>query len=624
MDWNSRRITAIIENALLEDRATRDATSYACIDPNQRASATILAKQDCILAGIGCVSRILDVYAALDGAVTSHYEVTTHPEIFDGVRLHKGQSIAVIRHNARVILSCERVILNFMQRLSGIATLTRKFVDAVSGTKARILDTRKTAPGLRMLDKYAVRCGGGQNHRLDLSDGVLIKNNHIALAGGIVPALERAHKNRRGEQIIEIEVRSLEELEQALEHGGEAILLDNMSVDDVKRAVERCSQSGTPHSVGGLGRNHAGKRARLRRDRSEFHLGRRAHSFGAGSGSEHASGASLVRAMLAIPGVLASCSVGLILASRRIAPRLHFRVTIVAWEALEYSEALPMSRQIRHTAVAILVALLFANSSSGSGGGPRATAPSASTGAVTSVPVQNNNSSRPAAVPNPPTNSVNVTVDALADRHAISPYVYGGSYPKDAPTITDSGLSVVRWGGNATSRYNWKTFTNNAAADWYFEDFGYTEIGDGDSTKYIQDVKAAGSNPLMTMVMLPWVAKTSGWSFSVAKYGAQCGADPYNSDAGDGVLPDCQTAITGNDPTDANVELKDSPQNGDPPGTVYRDQWAPALAAAFGSAPHFYNMDNEIDIWGGTHRDIHPTPTAYDEMRDTYVAEAAR
>jgi nicotinate-nucleotide pyrophosphorylase (carboxylating) len=243
MDWNSRRITAVIQNALLEDRATRDATSYACIDPNQRASATILAKEDCILAGIGCVSRILDIYAALDGAVTSHYEVTTHPEIFDGIRLHKGQSVAVVRHNARVILSCERVILNFMQRLSGIATLTRQFVEAVSGTKARILDTRKTAPGLRMLDKYAVRCGGAQNHRLDLSDGVLIKQNHIALAGGIVPALERAHKNRRGEQIIEVEVRSLDELEQALEHGGEAILLDNMSVGDVKRAVERCLQT---------------------------------------------------------------------------------------------------------------------------------------------------------------------------------------------------------------------------------------------------------------------------------------------------------------------------------------------------------------------------------------------
>jgi nicotinate-nucleotide pyrophosphorylase (carboxylating) len=244
MDWNSRRITTILENALLEDRATRDATSYACIDPNQRAAATILAKEDCILAGIGCVARILDVYAALDGAVTSHYEVTTHPEIFDGVRLHKGQSVAVIRHNARVILSCERVILNFLQRMGGVATQTRRFVDAVAGTKARILDTRKTVPGLRGIDKYAVRCGGGQNHRLDLSDGVLIKNNHLSLAGSIAEALERAHRNRRGEQPIEVEVRSLAELEEALQHGAEAILLDNMSPEDARKAVERCAHHG--------------------------------------------------------------------------------------------------------------------------------------------------------------------------------------------------------------------------------------------------------------------------------------------------------------------------------------------------------------------------------------------
>jgi len=242
MDWNSRRITSILENALLEDRATRDATSYACIDPNQKATATILVKQDCILAGLGCVPRILDVYAALDGAVTSHYEITSHPEIFDGVRMHKGQAAAVIRHNARVILSCERVILNFMQRLSGIATLSRKFVDAVAGTKVAILDTRKTVPGLRILDKYAVRCGGGHNHRLDLSDGVLIKNNHIALAGGIAPVLERTLRNRRGVQPIEIEVKSLQELEEALQHGAEAILLDNMSVEEVRSAVERCAR----------------------------------------------------------------------------------------------------------------------------------------------------------------------------------------------------------------------------------------------------------------------------------------------------------------------------------------------------------------------------------------------
>jgi len=242
MDWNSRRITAILENALLEDRATRDATSYACIDPSQRATATIIAKQDCIVAGTPCIAGFLDAFAALDGTVTSHHDVTIPVEVFDGVRLHKGQPIAVIRHNARVLLSCERVTLNLMQRLSGIATLTRKFVDAVAGTNVRILDTRKTAPGLRMLDKYAVLCGGGQNHRLDLSDGVLIKNNHIALAGGVVPALERALRNRRGEQLVEIEVRSLDELEEAITHGAEAILLDNMPVDEVKQAVERCAR----------------------------------------------------------------------------------------------------------------------------------------------------------------------------------------------------------------------------------------------------------------------------------------------------------------------------------------------------------------------------------------------
>jgi len=238
VDWNSRRVTAILEAALQEDRATSDATTYACIDVNQRASATILAKQDCVLSGVGCIARVLDVFATLDGTVTSHPEVTMNSEVFDGVRLRKGNSVAVIVHNARVTLSCERVILNIMQRMSGIATFTRQFVDAVAGTGATILDTRKTAPGLRVLDKWAVRCGGGTNHRLDLSDGVLIKNNHITLAGGVVPALERALRNRRGRQIIEIEVRSLDELKLALEHGAEAILLDNMTPEQIRQCVE--------------------------------------------------------------------------------------------------------------------------------------------------------------------------------------------------------------------------------------------------------------------------------------------------------------------------------------------------------------------------------------------------
>jgi hypothetical protein len=236
------------------------------------------------------------------------------------------------------------------------------------------------------------------------------------------------------------------------------------------------------------------------------------------------------------------------------------------------------------------------------------------------------NSAPVSATPTSSSASVHVTVDVLADRHPISPYVYGGAYPQNAATITDSGTSVVRWGGNATSTYNWQLHTDNADNDWYFEDFNYTEIGDADSSQFVQDVKAAGSNPLMTMVMLPWVAQSAEnnnghWSFSVAKYGAQCSVDPYNSDAGNGLKTDCATALTA-DPNDAYFPLLDQPGSRDPANSVYRNQWAAALATAFGSAPHFYDMDNEIDIWGSTHRDIHPNPSAYNELRDTYLAEA--
>jgi nicotinate-nucleotide pyrophosphorylase (carboxylating) len=242
MDWHSRRISAILENALLEDKATSDATSRACIDSQQRATATVLAKQDCVLSGVGAVARILEIYEQLDPNSIGHAEVISHGEIFDGVRLRKGQVIAVVRHNARVLLSCERVILNVLQRLSGIATFTRKFVDAVHGTPTRILDTRKTAPGLRVLDKYAVRCGGGHNHRLDLSDGILIKNNHITLAGSAAAALQRAIRNRRGELPIVIEVRNLSELDEALSNGAERLLLDNMSVENVRAALVKIKE----------------------------------------------------------------------------------------------------------------------------------------------------------------------------------------------------------------------------------------------------------------------------------------------------------------------------------------------------------------------------------------------
>ena len=244
MEWKSRRIEAILEHALAEDKATSDVTTALTVEPSLRAAATIIAKEDCVLAGLACIPRFLDIFARLDGKSSGRYEVISHPEIFDGVNLRKGQAVAVIRHNARVILACERVILNLMQRMSGIATLTRRYVDAVAGTGAKILDTRKTIPGLRILDKYAVRCGGGENHRLDLSDGILIKNNHITLGGGIAKVLERAKERRKAGQTIDIEVRNQAELELALDHGAESLLFDNMTPADVKKSVELVRERG--------------------------------------------------------------------------------------------------------------------------------------------------------------------------------------------------------------------------------------------------------------------------------------------------------------------------------------------------------------------------------------------
>jgi nicotinate-nucleotide pyrophosphorylase (carboxylating) len=237
MEWKSKKIEAILEQALVEDKATSDVTTAITIDPSLRASATVIAKQDCVISGLGCIPRFLDIYARLDKKNNGRYEVVSHPEIFDGVRVKKGQALAVIRHNARVILACERVILNLMQRMSGIATATRQYVDEIKGTNAKVLDTRKTVPGLRVLDKYAVRCGGGENHRLDLSDGILIKNNHISLGGGIENVLARAYELRKPGQTIDIEVRTFEELQIALQNGAESLLLDNMTPAEIKKAV---------------------------------------------------------------------------------------------------------------------------------------------------------------------------------------------------------------------------------------------------------------------------------------------------------------------------------------------------------------------------------------------------
>jgi len=244
MDWKNRRIDALLEQALLEDKAASDTTTNLTIDPDLRATATIVARQEMVVAGLGCIPRFFEIFAHLDkrSPAQTRYEVVSHPEIFDGVRVHDGQSLAVIRHNARALLSCERVILNLMQHLSGIATLTRQYADAIAGTKAHVLDTRKTVPGLRALDKYAVLCGGGTNHRLDLSDGILIKNNHISLGGGVRNVLASALSGRRPGQRVQIEVRNTQELEDALKYGAEALLLDNMTPDQVKAAVARIHQ----------------------------------------------------------------------------------------------------------------------------------------------------------------------------------------------------------------------------------------------------------------------------------------------------------------------------------------------------------------------------------------------
>ncbi len=217
------------------------------------------------------------------------------------------------------------------------------------------------------------------------------------------------------------------------------------------------------------------------------------------------------------------------------------------------------------------------------------------------------------------TTAITVSINTLANRHPISPYIYGVNFPPSAAYVTQSGATLVRWGGNNASRYNWKINGKNIDADWYFENYSW---GTPDSSTFLSSMSAAGGSPIMTIPMLSWVAKDlTSESFSVKKYGKQCSVDPYRNDAGNGMLPDCSTPLTGNDPTDANTGLLDAPSAGDPVGSVYRNQWIQAIAPKFGTQPHFYNLDNEPDIWAGTHRDVHPTPTGYDELAAAIVKE---
>lgn len=223
-----------IARFLAEDLGRGDVTTDALIEPDARAAGHLVAKSEAVVCGLP-VAR--GVFHRLDPNLTWTVFV---PE---GEKAGRGQKLAGIAGNARALLSAERVALNLLQRMSGIATATRKYVDAVAGTSCRILDTRKTAPGLRMLDKMAVAAGGGRNHRFGLDDGVLIKDNHIRLCRGVASAVEKARRNASGLLRIEVEVETEEQLEDALAAGADLLLLDNRTPEEVARLVALARRS---------------------------------------------------------------------------------------------------------------------------------------------------------------------------------------------------------------------------------------------------------------------------------------------------------------------------------------------------------------------------------------------
>ena len=222
-------VRKIIRRALEEDIRSGDVTTSAALAGSETGLATALAKEDLVVAGMDVfreVFRVRDEGLIFEAALS------------DGAWAPRGTILATSTGSLASILTAERVALNLFQRMCGIATLTKQFVDAVAGTKARILDTRKTMPGLRIIDKYSVRIGGGHNHRYGLYDGVLIKDNHIEAAGGIAEAVRRVRGQAPLMVKIEVEVKNLVEVEEALVAGADIIMLDNMSVDAMKKSVQ--------------------------------------------------------------------------------------------------------------------------------------------------------------------------------------------------------------------------------------------------------------------------------------------------------------------------------------------------------------------------------------------------
>jgi len=236
-------IDRIIQMALTEDIGSGDITTLSTVPKGTPSRAQLVAKEDFVLAGMEVVER---VFTLLDGTVS--FEALKQ----DGEKIARGDVLAWIKGDAHTLLQGERVALNLMQRMSGIASHTAAFVAAVAGTDAIIVDTRKTMPGLRVLDKYSVRMGGGQNHRTSLYDGVLIKENHIAAAGGITAAIEGARNRAPHTLKIEVETESLQDVQEALDAGADIIMLDNMSLDMLRDAVGLIGTRAVTEASGGV------------------------------------------------------------------------------------------------------------------------------------------------------------------------------------------------------------------------------------------------------------------------------------------------------------------------------------------------------------------------------------
>lgn len=225
-----------VQVALAEDIGDGDITTLCTVAPDAHYAGRLIAKADGVIAGLAVAQLAFDLVALAAGRGGS---VEFCAQVADGAHVERGAVIATVQGPGQVLLTAERTALNFLQRMSGIATLTARYVEAVQGTKAKILDTRKTVPGLRLLDKEAVALGGGVNHRIGLYDMVLIKENHVAAAGGIRAAVERVRQQDPRQRAIEVEVRTLAELEEALALQVDQIMLDNMNVEQMRAAVQR-------------------------------------------------------------------------------------------------------------------------------------------------------------------------------------------------------------------------------------------------------------------------------------------------------------------------------------------------------------------------------------------------